>query len=223
VSTDTFLFIGNINTGLSAIVVFLSLYKFSKREIYIKLIGLLFFIGFICDITALVLGKLGQTQYINFPQSIYDFILILLTCWIYYIILKGRYKWMIAIGIIIVIFFFVNIFFIQKESINSYNKFLSSGFIILYCIFYFYNLMVELPINHIQRMPMFWFNSAFLIYHAGTVFLFAFISYIIQAYKDDILVYWSFHNMLNILQQLIIVVGLSYDLGRLKASPKTAS
>jgi membrane protein insertase Oxa1/YidC/SpoIIIJ len=83
--------------------------------------------------------------------------------------------------------------------------------------------MVKLPTMHLQRMPMFWINSGFLMYAAGAMFLFAFTTYLTQVLKDNLLVYWSFHNILSIISQLIIMVGLIYDFKNLNSSPQAAS
>jgi hypothetical protein len=72
--------------------------------------------------------------------------------------------------------------------------------------------MDELPAQHIHHLPMFWFNSAFLIFNAGVFFLFAFTAYITTVLKNNLLIYWTFHNLWNMLEHLIILVGLYYDL-----------
>jgi hypothetical protein len=63
---------------------------------------------------------------------------------------------------------------------------------------------------------MFWFNSGILIFHAGAFFLFSFSSYLVNVQKNDMMMYWSFHNMLSIVERLLILIGLYYDLKFLK-------
>lgn len=215
-SLESFLLIGQVRIALSVLIVILSFYKVKSKEPHLKLIGLLFFTSFICDLSSLIFGRLGLTGFINLPQSFYDVAFLLIIASIYNYVLKGKHRWMFIICFAVVAFSIFNFLFLQKENINSYNKFLISGFVLTYTVLYFYNLMVELPTVHIQRMPMFWFNSAFLIYHAGTFFLFAFTSYLINVLKDDLLFYWSFHNSLGIIQQIIILVGISYDFAKPK-------
>jgi hypothetical protein len=76
--------------------------------------------------------------------------------------------------------------------------------------------MIELPSMHLQRMPMFWFNSAFLIYYAGALVLFVFTSYIINVLKQDLVTYWIFHNCLSICEHFLVLTGLYYDLSSIK-------
>jgi hypothetical protein len=88
--------------------------------------------------------------------------------------------------------------------------------LIIYSLLYFYVLMRDLPSLYIHQIPMFWFNSGILIFHAGTFFLFSFVSYLVNVRNDDLIAYWSFHNMLSIVERLIIMIGLCYDLKFLK-------
>ena len=65
-------------------------------------------------------------------------------------------------------------------------------------------------------MPMFWFNSAFLVLGAGTFVLYTFTSYLIHVLRNDMITYWSIHNMLSIFANLIVMIGLYYDFRQLK-------
>lgn len=65
-------------------------------------------------------------------------------------------------------------------------------------------------------MPMFWFNSAFLVLGAGTFVLYTFTSYLIHVLRNDMITYWSIHNMLSIFAHLIVLIGLYYDFRQLK-------
>ena len=95
--------------------------------------------------------------------------------------------------------------------------------LIVYCILYCYRLLVDLPVQHLQRVPMFWFNSAILIFNAGTLFLFLFASYLVEVLNNDLLIYWSFHNILNIIQHLIVIIGLWQDLRNIRLRSSSLS
>lgn len=202
-------------TALSAIVAFLALIQFKSREMYIKLIGLAFLLGFIANSTAFLCLRMGYREYMNIPQTIYDSIIICVFSLIYYHALNKRFgRKYLTISLLTLLFAFVNFFLMQKYSINSYNKFVASFIVIGYSITYFYRLMVELPSTHLQRMPMFWFNSAFLIYYAGAFILFVYTSYIVNVLKNNLLTYWVFHNCLSIFEHFIVLIGLYYDLAK---------
>ena len=108
-------------------------------------------------------------------------------------------------GMCFFIFALINLFFFQKTTPNSYSYIFHSAILIIYCLFYFYVLMRDLPSLYVHHLPMFWFNSAFLIFYAGTFFLFSFTSYLINVLKNNMLIYWSFHNILSIIEHLIVL------------------
>ena len=200
-------------TVLSAVVAFFALIKFYSREAYIKLIGLAFLLGFLANSCAWLLSWLGLRSFMNVPQTFYDSIIICVISLIFYYALGKRYgKMFFIVTVFYLLFALINFLFLQKHTINSYNKFLSSFIVISYCILFFYRLMVELPSMHLQRMPMFWFNSALLIYYAGALILFVFTSYIINVLKQNLITYWIFHNSLSICEHFLILIGLYYDL-----------
>lgn len=199
-------------TALSAVIVFLAFKNFKSRDNYVRLIGLVFLLSFLANTTAFILYHSGLRKFVNFPQSGYDIAVLCIISLLYYAALHKRYgKFFLVVTACFLIFSLFNFIFLQKEAINSYNKFLSSFIVLCYCIFYFYRLMVELPSTHLQRMPMFWFNAAFLIYHAGTIFLFAFTTYLTNVLKNDLVTYWSFHNVLSIIEHILVIIGLSYE------------
>jgi hypothetical protein len=211
-----------IQTALSAVVAFIAFYKLSERNKSIKLIGLLFTISFLCNLSGYLFVNLKLSTLVNLPGSFYDFALVLIVALLFNEQTKQRF--IKTFTFLTVLFFaaaLINLFFIQKGSISSFNKLLSSFLILGYAIFYFYRLMVELPTSQVHRFPMFWFNSAFLFYHAGTIFLFTFTSYLINVLKDNMFTYWIFHNILGIIQQLIILIGLTYDLRIVRMETKS--
>jgi hypothetical protein len=78
-------------------------------------------------------------------------------------------------------------------------------------------LLVELPVQQLQTVPMFWFNAAILIYRAGALFLFLFTPYLVKVLNNDLLIYWSFHNILTIVHQIVITIGLWQDLRNIRS------
>jgi hypothetical protein len=110
-----------------------------------------------------------------------------------------------------------NLVYLQPLTITSYNKLASSIIVLCYAVMFFYALMKDLPEHQLYQLPMFWFNSALLVYHAGTIFLFAFTSYLIEVLSDNLVYYMIFHNLLLVVHHLIFAVGFGYDLKRVPA------
>lgn len=210
---DIYFLIFYLQTFLSALIAVVSLYRFSQRNLAVRLIGILFVFSFICNVLAYLLFYYRIAGSQNIPGSLYDIITVLVVSIIFNFITKSKYRLVITTTVVIYsAAALLNLFFLQKLENASYNKLFGSFIIIVYTVYYFYRLIVELPTVHLQRLPMFWFISAFLIFHAGAIFLFAFTDYLVNVLKDNLITYWSFHNLLTILQQLAILVGLSYDL-----------
>jgi len=211
-------------TTLSAFVAFFCLIKFRSRKRYVRLIGFVFLLSFVVNTVAMTLYHCGLGRYINIPQSAYDIAALAMLTLVFHNALNKRYgRAFLIIALCFLAFSLLNLLFLQKEGINSYNKFLSSLIVTCYCVFYFYRLMIELPSVYLQRMPMFWFTSAFLIYNAGTIFLFAFTPYLTNVLKNDLITYWSFHNFLSIIEHLLILIGLYYDLNARSEGPDIVS
>jgi hypothetical protein len=209
-SLEFFLGLAHFDTALSAMLAIFCFYNYSKQDDYIKLIGLLQLAVFICNLSSylLVRFKLG---YSNIPASIYEFILILIVSKLYND--RTSFLYRRYFNTIVLLYFIIgllNMLFIQKESITSYNKLISSIIIICYTVFFFYRLIVGPSAIQIVRLPMFWFSSALLLYHAGTIFLFALTPYLTNVLKDNLLVFWSFNNILSIVQHLIILLGIYF-------------
>jgi hypothetical protein len=211
-----------LQTFLSALIAVTSLYRYSERSIVIKLVGVLFALSFICNLISYSLFFFDyRADLINVPGSVFDSSTIIIATIIYNHLTKSRYKaTFLTITLLFLSLALFNLFFFQKVTIASYNLLAGSFIMMVYSIFYFHRLMVEMPTVHLQRLPMFWFNSAFLIYHAGGIFLFAFTEYLITTMNDSFVQFATFRNALFFAQQLIILVGIVYDFKSSNITPK---
>jgi hypothetical protein len=210
---ESYLFLAHSDTALLAIIIFLSFYRFQKAKSHIKLIGLLGFAGFASNMISLMFARMKWTNLINIPGSVYDFILLLIVTILFNNETNKKHRfYFITVASLYFVTAFINLIFIQKEEIASYTKLMGSMIIITYAIVYFYRLMIDLPTYEVHRLPMFWFSSSFLIYHAGTIFLFAFTSYLVHVLQDNLLIYYSFHHVLSIINHFIIIIGLVFHL-----------
>jgi hypothetical protein len=221
---EQFLITYYTQTALSGIVAIVALIYFKSRSIQIKLIGFSFLLSFICNGLAFVFLKLGHISYINLPQNIYHLLNLCIVIALYYSALAPNYRiWLFTALAICVPFSFYDTFIDYKSFVESYFPFVQSMFIITFTILYFYRLLIDMPAVHLHRLPMFWFNSAFLFFHAGTLFLWAFSSYLMHVLNDKMTEYWSFHNTVSILQHIIILIGLRADFKSRGTAEETTS
>jgi|SRR5688572_8083373 len=217
-----YFYIAVAQTVLSAIVAILALIRFRSRSLIVKLIGFVFLASFLANMAAFGMAGTSLRIFINSTYPISLTISLALYSRIYYGLLhKKNPGWFVIAASSFAIFALINLFFIQKTAPNSYSYLFHSAVIIIYCLLYFYVLMQDLPSLYLHHLPMFWFNSALLFFHAGTFFLFSFHAYLVNVLNNNMLIYWSFHNLLSILEHLIFFVGLYYDLRLLR--PKKSS
>ena len=208
---DQFFITSYIQTALSGIVAAAAFMRFTSRSMVVKLVGCSFLLGFVCNAVAIFLYN-TYPQYSNIPQTLYFIFNFLIISALFYNAFQGQYRVWIFIALAVCIpFSFYDAIILKKNFLDSYSPFAKSFFSITFSVLYFYKLMVDMPAVHLHRLPMFWFNSAFLFFNAGTLFLYAFTGYLIHVLHNDMLAYWSFHNSLSILEHIIILVGLFFD------------
>jgi hypothetical protein len=217
-SFEKYLLITHIQTALSAIVAILCFIRFKSRDRIVRLIGMVFLTSFLANMASLFFANFGLRYFINAPHVIYLVVSFYLLTRMYHLAFKAiNMKWVVLITCVFLSFTLLNIFVIQTTLLNSYANILYSSILIIYCLLYFYVLIRDLPSLYVHHLPMFWFNSALLIFHAGAFFLFSFTSYLVHVLKDDLLIYWSFHNILSVIEHFIVMIGLYYDLKLLNA------
>ena len=197
---ETYLITAFGQTFLSALVAFLCLIRYQSRDLSIRLIGLIFLTSFFANISAYFLVKTGTFRSLSYiPPIVYHVVAIGLYSWLYFTLLyKKRAELFLVVVGTFAIFSVVNVLFIQKTAWNSYTYFLFGAILIVYCLLYFYVLIKDLPSLHVHHLPMFWINAAILIFHSGVFFLLSFMSYLVNVMKDNLLIYWTFHNGLSI-------------------------
>jgi hypothetical protein len=117
-------------------------------------------------------------------------------------------KSIIYTGVVLMLFALYNCFFLQGKNINSYSATLLSLFILALSIVYFYKLLKELPASRIQDIPLFWIISAFFFTHAGKLVFNIVTSYMTTILKDNLLVLWTFHNILTMIGIVAVTKGV---------------
>lgn len=202
-----------IQTVLSAVVAVLSWVRFRSRSLTVRLVGLIFLAGCMANVFGVVLLRSDTFRsYSNATPVVYLLISMVCSSYIYFIILFKKKEWFIMIVGLFLVCALINFFFIEKLAFNSYTAIFQSTVIIPCCLLYFHILLRDLPSVYVHQLPMFWFNSSFLIYYAGTFFLFSFQPYLVNVLRNNMIIYWSFHNMLSIIEHILVLIGLVYDL-----------
>lgn len=175
----------------------------------VKVLGAFLFISGLSDLLSTILIEFKRNP--NFVISLYVILQFVLLGLIYRnAFTQTSYKKITLAGIaVFLIFAAYNLVVIQGVTEFNSNSFtISSLVFIAYSIAFFYRLMVELPVEQVQRLFMFWFNSAVFIYFGFNLFIFISIDRLLESENDQILYSWAFHNCVNSLRNIILAVGL---------------
>lgn len=213
---QTFLLIIRIQSILFGLGAILSLVKYNARQTYIKLLGLTLFSSVLGDEAGNILHHYKIS--VNYSSTTFYVLIIPLISAVYFHAMNRQKKWVfITVPCLYVAFALNNVLFLQRSSINSYTLIVQSILVIILCLYYFYWLLQELPTSQLHRLPMFWVNSAYIIFYSGNLFLFVFTSYLVNVLNNQLLVYWSLHNILGIIQASMMSIGLWMDLRNIKS------
>jgi len=188
--------------------------QFKKRSYELKSLCILSLIAFCLEILSLIKPVIA-----NETTNVYLIVEFSALILIYAKSLELFSKVKAFITIIILLYvglFITELLQSSKVEMNSYTLTFTSLLFIVFAVRYFYLLIRDLPTDKIQRLPMFWVNTGVLIYFAGGLFLFAMRNYLISTFQDDQTIYWTFHNFLNIVKNLLFAVALWQDLRKPK-------
>jgi hypothetical protein len=171
------------------------------KPLYLTLI-----LSFVCDVVAYLLARNGiNTHWIGNVYLATQFSLLAL-------VFRSQFQKRRLVNIVLLgflIFFSVNISFFQGPLVfNSVSNVVAGLVLIAFCLFYFYRLLNDLPIVHIQQLPMLWISFAVLTYYGGNFFLFLVKNYLTYGDAGSHKVMWILHNLLNIVKNVLFAVAL---------------
>jgi len=90
---------------------------------------------------------------------------------------------------------------------NTIAKTIVQIIIISYAVIYFYNLTDDQPLSRTSEKSIRLINSAILIYYSGSLFVFM-CSQLSFLNEDVYLLFWTFNAILNVIFQLLILIGI---------------
>ncbi len=187
--------------------------SYKQRTPLLKILCFFTFISFFLDNLALYFP-----HYANDSNNVFRLVEFYTLSIIYYKAFVPRWNkvFFCTLGLLYAVLFISESFLSTKNQLNSYSITFTSLVFIVFSVRFFYVLMRDLPTAQIQRLPMFWVNTAVLTYFAGGLFVFAMRNYLVNSLNDNQTIYWSFHNFLNIGKNLLFAVALWQDLRKPK-------
>lgn len=176
----------------------------------LHLIGGLTAVAALSDLCAYILFAQGRSTVLLF--NIYYAILFFLLSWFYYEVLPTRSRTRLVIpGLVayVVAFIVVTSFFQSFFEYQTFMWSITGFFMIIYSMSYFMNLFAaQTTMNNYGLLTI---NSSVLFYFSFNLFLFVMSSYVLLKLEHQIaLLIWSFHNINNIVKNIMLGFGISY-------------
>lgn len=219
---EYFFFIANIHPTISCVAVAICLIAYKAKQPYIRLLGLIQFLNILFHLLVILFVTVLKIKqnYLFSVANIIEFSLI--SAIYYYSVNKTNKGIFLTSGILFATFSIINLLYFQGNEINSFSLIFMSMLTILYTVYYFYWLIREMPTTQLQRLPMFWVSSGWMIFYAGNLFVFVFTDYLVNVMNNNMLLMWTVHNILKVIEVLMIVIALWIDLQNIRSRSSLA-
>jgi hypothetical protein len=189
------------------LIVYFTKIKHASRAVH--LIGAALVISAISDMVGYVLFAGGKSTVILFNG--YYAVQFLLLTWFYYEVLPSDKAKSIVIGGLVtyaLAFALITVFIQPLSEYQNYLWTITGMIMIVYGIAYFVNLFASEP-NHGNHWVL-WINSGILFYFSFNLFVFFMSKYVLTKLEPEVsLLVWSFHNVNNILKNILVAFGVA--------------
>ena len=208
-SAKVFVIISTFSVVLPFLLIVSNRSNLKKR--YLKLLTLLMMVSFVADAASLLLSAAGihsSIAYFLNIQDIAQFVLFVLIYREFY--LDEHKKTLFFAALIYFGFEIISTLFFQSLNVNQTWSWTFSA-LILSClsIGYFNYLLKTDPVYIITKFGPFWINVAVLLYFGFSLYLFAMAEFVFTKMEtNSAIIFWSFHNLNNILKNIIFAVGI---------------
>lgn len=215
------LIIAHFSSGSVLIPLMLVFASWKKLTVELKPLFWILLVSLLSDALALILMQYSiHTHFIGNIYLIAQFSLLIL------IFRKQLHNNRIVdfILALFILFFIINISFFQGPWVfNSVSNVVACLILIAFCLFYFYRLLNDLPIVHIQQLPMLWITFAVLTYYGGNFFLFLVKNYLTYGDAGTHKIMWILHNLLNITKNILFAIALWQSYRKVKSFTLSSS
>lgn len=178
-------------------------------------------VSLLCDTIAYFLASRSHNT--HWLGNIYLIVQFSLLAWMFRHHFRNK-KWNDIIVIAFIFFFTINLVFFQGPwKFNSISNVIAGLILISMCLYYFYRLLNDLPTIHIQHLPMLWISFGVLTYYGGNFYLFLVKNYLSYGETGSHKLMWIFHNLLNIVKNILFAIGLWKGYRRLRSSTLSSS
>lgn len=207
------LYIGKLLENISVfshLLPLLVFFLFLKRNKLIRVKVLLFYIviSFINDNLLLIFNSSRYDRLTYVILSTYTiFEYSIFTYFLYSIIDNKIFKSIVAACTLgFFLFALITFFFSKQNDFDSLSASIESILIIAFCIFYLFDQLNKPQVMFIYQDPNFWFVVGFMVYLAGTLFLFIEANDLAKPIRDN---FWKILLFANITKNILFAIAFS--------------
>lgn len=115
----------------------------------------------------------------------------------------------LIVGLILLFLIVATFDFLKKiKHLDDFSTTTESIIVMLYAVFGYFLLLKNPVQTRVISIPLFWFNTAFLLYFAGSLFLFIFGNFIQHHYKKGVFhEIWAIHSVMGLTLYILISIG----------------
>ena len=128
---------------------------------------------------------------------------------------RGFYpRWLVpGLMVAFTVLALLNSAFLQPiTSYNTYARSLEGILIIALALLCYYKILTELPTKRLEKSPIFWVNTGFILYFVGSLFLFVLSNALLkEPNKSMWFMSWGLHSLLMVLMHIFISIGLWFS------------
>lgn len=192
-----------------ALPILVMLYRFKRFTKVFWTLAVLLLVAVIISYSAYILYQ-NQT---NNMYLLHIYTVLEYTLWsmFYYQLFKNKVVKKVIVGmlIIFVLFSITNTIYWQPlEIYNSYSRSVEGAFLLCFAIAWFYKVFVDSKIIKLESHPIFWINSAVLVYFSGSFLLFISNNFLMKLSDQEFFEAWALHGLFLIIHYLFISIGI---------------
>lgn len=208
-STSLFLLYGSVTSALVPIIVYMINRRTIKHRAIIFLVAASI-VAFASDTGSLILADIGDSS-IPLINLYWLITFILLTLYFNDLLgRKGKYLFG-ALAIVVAVFILNTVLWQGAGQYQGFSVAAGGMMLMIFSLTYFSSILERLPSENIMHFAFFWTNSAIGFYFSFNFLLFVFANYVFTSLSpEEGIVFWTFHNINNIIKNLLFAVGIYY-------------
>lgn len=206
----------NFQWFVSLVVIFFCLVYYWKRPDYIKLLGIYGFVSFLFSTIAHFANSGSR---VNNIINAYVFCEVIILLMLFFLAVREKFfRSLIVVGCISYVLIFAGAYLYYPSYVFSIIRVARDLLMIFFAVSYFIYLLRQLPEDDLLKFPMFWINSAIVVFFSGVFVLSYFRDYIVLVLKDDTAGFWAFRNFFSTAYWLVLAYAGWLDLKSIRNS-----